>query len=668
MSRAGVYVIRSLFLGLFLSTYTLGLFGQGRYYVPSSYMERHSTRSRIDFIFSNDGTLLGGITMYPTCQWPRGRQIPPAPHWTGFWFGCKKDGRTLVSCSNEYYRVNANLFGYFCQFVPGTIGDPLAATDTVLDGIGWKFSDSPGYIPYMSTDYDQKGVDQSGNNFPDWPIRWIGGEKAYVREMLSRHIYAPVYTSDEDFFSVFKDTETKADPEYRGPTSNPDSFSIPIGIEVRVYGYTWATRPLADALVLAYEVCNKSGRTLDSCFASLDFPFCFWEGGAEDFRDTNYMKLYEEEPRRNLVVHWNPEVLLDHNAPASVPYLGVACLGSPFSAPSEPSRLSRWLSWSPPNPVLGSLLSDVERYRHFSTPPSISPPHTERGWGGPHVNRLYGTGPFRMQPGDSVTVAFGIMFAEGLDRLLKLDDLVQRVYDTGFKVPSPPIQPQLSAQGVDKGVTLHWDDAAEKSVDPIIPDSLGKSFVGYRLYRSRGSGEPFVMIREWEMGRDSIVHDYLDMGQDGKDPALAPGGGLTNNIEYLYRLTAYDGGAPSLGVPEMESAGKTLAAVPQAEPSSPYSLDEVRVVPNPYVVEHAGQKTIEQARLFFNYLPVECTIRIYTVALDLVAELHHQGGSTEQWDLKTQAGQQVASQMFLARIETPQGTSVTKKFSIVLAE
>jgi len=35
--------------------------------------------------------------------------------------------------------------------------------------------------------------------------------------------------------------------------------------------------------------------------------------------------------------------------------------------------------------------------------------------------------------------------------------------------------------------------------------------------------------------------------------------------------------------------------------------------------------------------------------------------------VKAQGGQQVASQMFLALIETPQGTRVTKKFAVVIA-
>jgi hypothetical protein len=205
-------------------------------------------------------------------------------------------------------------------------------------------------------------------------------------------------------------------------------------------------------------------------------------------------------------------------------------------------------------------------------------------------------------------------------------------------------------------------------VDGSVPDSLGKSFVGYRLYRSRGEGTPYVLIKEWKVGRDSLVHEYLDHGQDGKDPTILVAGGLVQNIPYTYKLTAFDEAVPSLEIPEMENAGSVAQATASASPSSPYALDEVRIVPNPYVVEHAAQKTIDAPKLFFNFLPEVCTIRIYTVALDLVAELHHNGGSAESWDLKAQGGQQVASQMFLAVIETPQGTRVTKKFAVVGAE
>jgi len=93
-------------------------------------------------------------------------------------------------------------------------------------------------------------------------------------------------------------------------------------------------------------------------------------------------------------------------------------------------------------------------------------------------------------------------------------------------------------------------------------------------------------------------------------------------------------------------------------------LERIRVVPNPYVVRHAAQR--ESPVVSFTNLPTECTIRIYTVALDLVAVLEHREGSREEWNLLTSGGQLVASQLLLARIDTPNGLSVTKKFAVVV--
>jgi hypothetical protein len=166
---------------------------------------------------------------------------------------------------------------------------------------------------------------------------------------------------------------------------------------------------------------------------------------------------------------------------------------------------------------------------------------------------------------------------------------------------------------------------------------------------------PFTLVREWELGRDTIAHEYTDTG-------------LLQNVEYFYRVTAYDDGGPKWEVPSMESTAPVIRAVPTAEPAAASDLSDVRVVPNPYIVEHAAQRSYEHPRLYFNGLPERCTIRIYTAALDLVATISHEGGSAAEWDLRTQGGQQAGSQMFLALIETPEGTSVVRKFSVIIAE
>ena len=57
--------------------------------------------------------------------------------------------------------------------------------------------------------------------------------------------------------------------------------------------------------------------------------------------------------------------------------------------------------------------------------------------------------------------------------------------------------------------------------------------------------------------------------------------------------------------------------------------------------------------LHFINLPTDARIRIYTVAGDLVAELHHVSlvHDFERWDLKNQSGRDVASGIYMFRVE-----------------
>jgi hypothetical protein len=56
------------------------------------------------------------------------------------------------------------------------------------------------------------------------------------------------------------------------------------------------------------------------------------------------------------------------------------------------------------------------------------------------------------------------------------------------------------------------------------------------------------------------------------------------------------------------------------------------------------------------------------VALDLVKTIRHSGGSREEWNLQTEGGQLVASQMLVAHIEAPNGKTAVKKFAVVVGK
>ncbi len=116
-------------------------------------------------------------------------------------------------------------------------------------------------------------------------------------------------------------------------------------------------------------------------------------------------------------------------------------------------------------------------------------------------------------------------------------------------------------------------------------------------------------------------------------------------------------------------------------------LNEVQVVPNPYIVEHLGQTSTDNAKLFFTRLPPRATIEIYNIAGALVKTIEHNGVASvtdgavnladrynvEEWNLLSEGRQRVGSQVFLARViakDPKDGVTVlgemTTKFAVVL--
>jgi len=77
------------------------------------------------------------------------------------------------------------------------------------------------------------------------------------------------------------------------------------------------------------------------------------------------------------------------------------------------------------------------------------------------------------------------------------------------------------------------------------------------------------------------------------------------------------------------------------------------VVPNPYRATEAWDTPAGHEVHFIN-LPTKALIRIYTVSGDLVATLDHNDTvrDFERWDLKNQNGQDVASGIYMYRVES----------------
>jgi hypothetical protein len=148
---------------------------------------------------------------------------------------------------------------------------------------------------------------------------------------------------------------------------------------------------------------------------------------------------------------------------------------------------------------------------------------------------------------------------------------------------------------------------------------------------------------------------------------------------YFYAVTAGDYAHAPTGIGRAPGkVGDPASNFIYIEPGSPsqqdyaYSEDEVYVVPNPATTESMQPWTLSPnnddptgIKVEFRNLPKDQgTIRIYTLAGDLVEEIQFDGldgQGTVEWDLVSRNGQDVTSGVYLYSIETDTNSAYQRK-------
>jgi len=115
------------------------------------------------------------------------------------------------------------------------------------------------------------------------------------------------------------------------------------------------------------------------------------------------------------------------------------------------------------------------------------------------------------------------------------------------------------------------------------------------------------------------------------------------------------------------------------------TMEDIRVVPNPYIVSAAWDIYNRMGKIMFTNLPQNCDIKIFTVAGDLIKTIEHRGirlpdetpGSGhaynytsagrgyEEWDLTTDNQLGIAYGLYVYVVTTPNGAEKTGKFAII---
>jgi hypothetical protein len=141
---------------------------------------------------------------------------------------------------------------------------------------------------------------------------------------------------------------------------------------------------------------------------------------------------------------------------------------------------------------------------------------------------------------------------------------------------------------------------------------------------------------------------------------------------YFYVVTAYSetteevqGQSQVIELHTRPASSEESAVFPTSSVED--GAGNVTVVPNPYL-GNAGWDLKPNptdptgTKVAFNHLPAQATVRIFTLAGDLVETLTpaEQDGGTSYWDLISRNGQDVASGIYLYSVESPVGSKVGK--------
>jgi hypothetical protein len=305
---------------------------------------------------------------------------------------------------------------------------------------------------------------------------------------------------------------------------------------------------------------------------------------------------------------------------------------------------------------------------------------TPDGWNAANWSMI-SSGPITLEVGETDTLIICTVLGSNLLDLRKNADRASNLYKSGFEIAEPPIQPAVTATAGDRRITLNWNRASESS----------PGFEGYRIYRSKDGGatwgdrvvtDPngtitsYVPLVQFDL-KDGIVGPstnpeatWLDFGSDSGMPDTTETGqyvyiddNLLNGLTYRYYIAAYNIGSttkppvenPPVTDPSL-NGDNTIEVTPRS-PLSESTLNDIKVVPNPYISASEFEIDPSQRELHFTHLPGECTIRIYNVAGELITVLQHTNNTSEErWDLRSSGNQEVAPGLYFYYVSSPRVT------------
>jgi len=543
------------------------------------------------------------------------------------------------------------------------------------------------------------------------------GSAISVRSTLKRNShYDPNAISELDVISSFSDNPAK-----RALGNNEDHR--PLNLLVRQETYSWSFAELQNFIILRFVIKNI-GPPLQNVWVGWyselasgnKNAYGTWPPSTASGPGSWYNKkwLQYDGDIRLLREHYcgtapPPDLCGGDYAPY---WAGIALLGTrpdllvagPESLSTKRITATAW-DWAP-----GSALrdQDTERYAIMSMGAIDSAVTTGALWPPSDPVELLSVGPFaEIDPGDSVEVTFAIVGGPGTEDpspIRTFTQVAQKAFDNNFIVPIPPPSPGMRIVAHDHALDFLWERSPEFTPDVTSPDTL--DWEGYRLYLGETRGG-MKLVKEWDKKDGRFYDTGLDEIALGKDSVQIDQtwyhykytvGNLKDGFKYFGAVTSFDEGIIDTGSLESGTTQNLTEAIPAPAPGE-RDGHKVTVFPNPYRVEAAWDQgpthLVRDHYLWFANLPKQCTLRIYTLAGDLVFETPFDGdtyagqgargiynpaqeqdiaaptmsGSMFGWNMITREGQATATGLYVFSVEDKAtGKRELGKFLIVKSD
>jgi hypothetical protein len=154
----------------------------------------------------------------------------------------------------------------------------------------------------------------------------------------------------------------------------------------------------------------------------------------------------------------------------------------------------------------------------------------------------------------------------------------------------------------------------------------------HRIYADADSFD--VLYALWPLIRDGYSLSELADGQIFTIYATKPN--KTNDVFNFSTKAAY---------------------ISQAQ--AKFDMDKIKVVPNPYFIRNELDRDPNVSHLIFTHLPEKCTIRIFTLAGNMIKEIEHNSDSGQEiWNVLTLNEQIPASGVYIYHISSDFGEKV----------